>query len=807
VHPFVIFRRLRTRIIVFFVALIGLVQIAAFVLVDSANSTNARQKIESELEFGERIFARLLEQNRDRLSQTARVMAADYGLREAIATNDSATAISALRNHAGRINANMTMLVSLDRDVIADTFAADAGRRQFEFPLLIDRAAQEGSATSIELINGHAYQLVVVPVMAPLPISWIVLGFIVDDQLANELRQLTALEVSFLEYAKVGERWRVLASTLDAEEAALTTQLPALPQAAQVHLIGEGSGQQQVRVIALDHQGDVHLAAVLQRSVAQAVAAFDRLGNTLLALSAATLVLSIIGSFLIALSITRPISELSRAAEKIQRGEYDEAVESTSKDEIGVLATSLNHMREGIAAREEQILRLAYRDTLTELPNRALFNKLLMQAIQSAANTGHVVTVLVMNLDRFRLVNESLGFSVGDHMLKEVGKRLSSVARTGDVVARLGGDEFAMFIENLAPEEAVRCAQKILRALEKPIVYDEQPMDVGASIGLAHFPQHAANAAALLRNADIAMYVAKRNKSGYAVYDQQSASNHERHLSLLSDIRGAIERSELRVFYQPRISLSSSAAAAVEALIRWQHPTRGLIPPSEFVPFAEQTGYIRLITRWVLEESIKQFGRWREKGIDLRISVNISVRDLMNRELPDLVDDLLRRYAMPADMLCLEITESGFMEDPAHAQRVLERLHDLGVHLSIDDYGTGYSSLSYVSRLPVKELKIDRSFVKDMMNDETTSMIVRSTIDLGHSLGLKVVAEGVEDEASYRHLAQLGCDHAQGYFMSKPVPAAELEVWLRESRWGQNAYEPNKTARISLLTSRTAGQG
>ncbi|MBL8270488.1 putative bifunctional diguanylate cyclase/phosphodiesterase [Steroidobacter sp.] len=796
------FRRLRTRIIVFFVALIGLVQIAAFLLVHSANSTNARHKIESELELGERIFARLLEQNRDRLSQTARVMAADFALREAIASNDSATAISALRNHAGRINANMTMLVSLDRNVIADTFAVDTQPRQFEFPFLIDRAAKQGSASSIEIVDGHAYQLVVVPVMAPLPISWIVLGFIVDDEVANELRQLTGLEVSFLEVTSGNNHWRVLASTLDAQRAALTAGLPTLPQAANVHLIGEGEEQQQVRVIALDHLGNPQLVAVLQRSVAEAVAAFEQLGNTLLALGAATLLLSIIGSMLIASSITRPLSKLSKAALKIQRGHYDEAVATTSKDEIGVLATSLNHMREGIAEREDQILRLAYRDSLTELPNRALFNKLLAQAVQDATSGGRLVTVLVMNLDRFRIVNESLGYSVGDHLLREVGLRLQGLARTGDVAARLAGDEFALMIENMTPDEAIRTVQKILRAFERPIAYEDQPLDVSASIGVAHFPQHGGNADALLRNADIAMYVAKRNKSGYAIYDPQQTSNHERHLSLLSDIRGAIERDELRVFYQPRISLSSNAAAAVEALLRWQHPTRGMIPPSDFVPFAEQTGYIRLLTRWVLEESIKQFGRWRAKGIELRISVNVSARDLMGRELPDMVDSLLRKYAMPADMLCLEITESGFMEDPAHAQRMLERLHDLGVHLSIDDYGTGYSSLSYVSRLPVKELKIDRSFVKDMLSGETTLTIVRSTIELGHSLGLKVVAEGVEDEASYRHLASLGCDHAQGYYMSKPLPAADLEVWLRDSRWGQVSYEPNKTARVSLLAPR-----
>jgi diguanylate cyclase (GGDEF)-like protein len=796
------FLRLRTRIIVFFVALLALVQIVAFVFVNAANSTNARQKIDGELQVGERIFARLLEQNRERLSQTARVMAADYGLREAIASNDVDTVISALRNHGGRINANMMVLVSLDRNVVADTFALDTQPHQFEFPMLIDRAAQQGSASSIELINGHAYQVVVVPVLAPLPISWIVLGFIVDNDLAAELRQLTSLEVSFLESTSGpgAGGWRVLASTLGSEGTSLAASLPELPAASDVHLIGVGAGEQQIRVITLDHFGDKTLVAVLQRSVSQAIAAFDNLRKTLIALGALSLLLSVAGSFAIALGITRPISQLSDAAQRMQAGDYSQPVDVTRGDEIGVLATSLNHMREGIAAREHEILRLAYQDTLTDLPNRAKFNERLQHAIDNvAAKTSTGLSVLMMDLDRFKYVNDTLGHNVGDHVLREVGRRLKDLLRKHDMVARLGGDEFAILLESVEPGNAARVAQKILTSLESPIGYLGQPLDVGTSIGIAHYPLHGMDAAILLRNADIAMYVAKRNKSGFATYDPEYDTHQQQHLSLLSDIRRAVENNELRLYYQPKVSLSSSAAAAVEALLRWIHPTRGMIPPAEFIPFAEQTGYIKILTRWVLEESIRQCGKWHASGLCMKVSVNISARDLMNRELPDMIAQLLEKYRTPANLLCLEITESGFIEDPSYAQRVLGRLNALGLQLSIDDYGTGYSSLSYIAQLPVDELKIDRSFVMKMMQDKTTSMIVRSTIELGHSLGLKVVAEGVEDEASYNFLQELGCDHAQGYFMSRPLPPRELEEWLRTSQWGQTKYEPNATARISLL--------
>jgi len=275
------------------------------------------------------------------------------------------------------------------------------------------------------------------------------------------------------------------------------------------------------------------------------------------------------------------------------------------------------------------------------------------------------------------------------------------------------------------------------------------------------------------------MYAAKRNKTGFTTYEQHYDTSQQEHLSLLSELRRAVERNELRLYYQPKVSLRSSHVSAVEALIRWEHPTRGLVSPAQFIPFAEHTGYIKLLTRWVLREAIRQCGEWLREGLALQVSVNISARDLMNRELPEHVAELLAEHDVTPGLLCLEITESGFMDDPGHAQKVLDRLAELGVKLSIDDYGTGYSSLSYIMKLPVQELKIDQSFISRMATDQEISTIVRSTIDLGHNLGLQVVAEGVEDLAVWNMLRTLGCDDAQGYFMSRPLDSRALAAWIR----------------------------
>jgi len=774
-------QRLQTRIIVFFVVLLALVQVAAFSFVNAANSKNAHAKIEEELNVGQRVFARLLDQNADKLKLSARVLAADFAFREAIATHDTGTIASVLANHGARIGADAMVFVDLDGVVISDTLRPGGEPRRFEYPALL-RTDNNDATASMEVLDDRGFQLVAVPVLAPLPIGWVVMGFAVDDAMARDLRKLTELEMSFvLETPRdPQERWRVLASTLSVgEQEALLPQLPARAAAAQRLVLNLSGVDHQALMIPLDRNADARIVAVLHRSLYSALAAFERLRNTLIVLAVLSIALSIVASVVVARNITRPLETLASAAARIEQGDYGEPVRVERSDEIGVLASSLNHMRGGIADREQHILKLAYEDPLTDLANRSRFANTLEAAIEQAAGQRIGLTVLMMDLDRFKYVNDSLGHGVGDHVLREVSLRLKRTVISAECIARLGGDEFAILVRQPGGADFTHEARRIIDALEAPILYEGQPLDVGASIGIAHFPEHGRNAQTLVRNADIAMYAAKRNKTGYAIYESHYDTSQQEHLSLLSELRRAVDRDELRLYYQPKVSLHSANISSVEALIRWEHPKRGLVSPALFIPFAEQTGYIKLLTRWVLREAIRQIGEWLRDGLRLTVSVNISARDLMNRELPEQVADLLAEHGVSPSLLCLEITESGFMEDPAHAQRVLDRLSELGVKLSIDDYGTGYSSLSYLMRLPVQELKIDRSFISRMASDPEIATIVRSTIDLGHNLNLKVVAEGVEDVAAWKMLRVLGCDDAQGFFMSKPLEGRALVAWIR----------------------------
>jgi diguanylate cyclase (GGDEF)-like protein len=782
-------RRLQTRIIVFFVALLALVQVAAFWIVNAANSNNARAKVEEELNVGQRVFERQLQQNAEKLKLAARVLTADFAFREAIATHDNRTITSVLTNHGARIGADAMVFVDLEGVVIADTLRPQADPHAFEYPALVtsDREdARSGMAnssmanSSMEILDGRAFQLVAVPVQAPLPIGWVVMGFAVDDALARDLRQLTELEVSFA--LDDHGTWRVLASTLGAgEQRALLAGMPQRSDTVSRLLLKLTGGDHQALVIPVDDNDDARIVAILHRSLDSALAAFERLRNTLIVLAVLSLALSIVGSIAVARSITRPLETLAGAASRIEHGDYIEPVNLQRADEIGVLASSFNHMRGGIAEREGRILKLAYEDPLTDLANRSRFSNELAGAIAAAERDKFRLTILMMDLDRFKYVNDTLGHGVGDHVLREVSLRLKRTVSGAECIARLGGDEFAILLRHPRDTDCSGVARAILAALEDPILYEDQPLDVGTSIGIAHYPEHGRDAQTLVRNADIAMYAAKRGKSGYALYDPHYDTSQQEHLSLLGELRRAVERNELRLYYQPKISLHSANISSVEALLRWEHPQRGLIPPGVFIPFAEQTGYIKLLTRWVMREAVRQCGEWLRDGLRLAVSVNISARDLMNRDLPGEVGALLAEHQVPAALLCLEITESGFMEDPAHAQKVLDRLSELGVRLSIDDYGTGYSSLSYIMKLPVQELKIDQSFISRMASDEEIATIVRSTIDLGHNLGLKVVAEGVENRSVWNMLRSLGCDDAQGFFMSRPLSPAALSLWVRSN--------------------------
>ncbi len=475
------------------------------------------------------------------------------------------------------------------------------------------------------------------------------------------------------------------------------------------------------------------------------------------------------------------------AVEAMKAGAHDYIMKGNMKRLVPAIKRELHEaeVRRERRQAEETIRHLAYYDLLTDLPNRVSLHDRLQQAILDGQREGHPVAFLLLDLDRFKEINDTLGHHRGDFLLQEVGTRLRGAIWEPDIVARLGGDEFAVLLLRLAAAEHINVVvRKIIKALEAPFVIEGLPIAVEASIGSALYPDHGANADSLIQRADIAMYAAKQTGSGYAIYAPKLDQHSPRKLALMGELRRAIENDQLCLYYQPKVSLKTGRVIGVEALARWQHPEHGFIPPDQFIAPAERTGLIRPLTLWVFHTAQSQCMAWHQAGTALGMAINLSARNLHDPQLPDQLAELIKRCGPSPIMLELEITESTIMADPARAMDILTRLRAMGIRFAIDDFGTGYSSLSYLKKLPVDTIKIDRSFVMHMVTHQDDAVIVRSTVEMAHHLGLKVVAEGVENRETWDRLVELGCDAAQGYYMCRPIPADELTRWLSESPFG-----------------------
>ena len=744
---------LRTRIAVTFLLLLAAVLAAALGAVSATNHSNAEREVQRQLDVGTSVFSRLLESNRRQLTQAAQAVASDYGFREAVATRDTDTLVSVLENSGKRIGAAMVVLTSLDGDVIAASGShAKAGT---PFPLSPEQRSLAGdSATSLMVDNGRIYQLVTVSVRSPLPVAWIAMGFELDDQAAHELADITGLAVTLS--VNSGGHWTNVVSTV--------------PPGAV------GQSDVVARRIEMSKWGNAEVVAILSRSLADARAPFERLTNVLFLIAAVSLIASALAAFWLARNITSPLRDLTQAVDRMRAGTYDVALRVHRRDELGVLAEGLQLMQTAVQSRDRSIRTLAYEDTLTGLMNRTAFGAALSQALTGAA--GAPIGVAVINLDRFRRINEHLGYSVGDAVLIKMAARLAAVPSVNSAVARLAADQFAAFTRLRDAAGLQAWGTSLVMALADPVFVEAQPIDIAATLGLALAADGQTLADELMRCADLALEHARREKRALAVYEAALKPAARDQLSLLGELRHAVEHDELRLFFQPKIELKTGRVTGAEVLLRWQHPTRGLLNPVDFIPFAEQTGFIRRLTRWTLDHAIAQGAEWQRAGKALELAVNISVEDIGDVRLDSRIASLLTRHQLPPALLTLELTESGFIEDPTRALRTLDAIAALGVSLSIDDFGTGYSSLSHLARMPVHEVKIDRSFVHGLDSDPEFAPVVRSAIDMGHGLGLKVVAEGIETEEAAVRLRDFGCDIAQGYWYAKPMPLAAFETWL-----------------------------
>lgn len=768
----------QARIASVLIMLLLIVVFAVFLAVKAATQDAVRKQAQAQLEVGTRVFEGLLEMRGKRLRDAVQLLSTDFGFRDAVASADSATIRSALLNHGARINASDMFLLGMDGTVMASTVAQIPEGSPFPYIEALRELKGKNQSMLIVPLQGQPHLLVESTVMAPLPIARVVMGFSMDGDLAQELRSLSGLQVSFLSIVHQ-QPGQMISTQPDPLFDSLRSVMmnPPGDEAQMTEHQNQSFLSKTLRLGSVsDSDGEV--VALLQSPLDQAMQAFAPLDKTLFWITVLALAGSLLGTLLLARSLSRPVSALANAARRIGEGDYTTPVVMERSDELGLLASAINLMQSGIAEREVQLAHNALHDPLTGLPNRAL----VMERLGSAVSARRPVALLYLGIDNFRAISSSIGLEGVEQLLRLISEQLKLPLRPGDTVARLSDNEFLLLVHNAETDSAVAVADRLQQLLVKPQRIGEQDIAMDACIGIAAYPADGDSAAELLRRASIARQDAAQLPGRLQVYVEGRDVAHQRQISLIRDLRQAPRNGELALHYQPKLDIRNGRVTQAEALLRWQHPQFGSVSPAEFIVLAERTGSIQLLTNWVIEEALRQLAEWARRGLVLQLSVNISADDLVDSNLADRVSALLKLHRVPAEQLIFEITESAIMREPEQSLKVLNRLREFGISLSVDDFGTGYSSLAHLKRLPVQELKIDQSFVRDLDETSEDAVIVRSTIEMSHNLGLKVVAEGVEYEHSLRLLERWQCDTAQGYLISRPLNAVAFEAWIARSQ-------------------------
>jgi diguanylate cyclase (GGDEF)-like protein len=764
----------QARIAGVLIALLVIVVVAVFLAVRAATGDAVRLQAQTQLEVGSRVFEDLMDMRGKRLRDGLQLLSADFGFRDAVTSSDASTIRSVLLNHGGRIGASDMFLLGMDGTVIASTVPEVVETVKFPFDRALRDAKRKGQSMVIVPGAGVPHLLVESTVLAPLPVGRVVMGFTLDADFAQALRSMSGLEVSFLSVEN-----GVPGQLITTQPAALNASLITLmlnDARGQIGMTENGGFSFLSQTMVLDNidgaRGQVF--ALLQSPIDKALMAFAPLDEKLFWISIIALLASLIGTLVLARSVSLPVRALALAAKRIGDGDYKTPVTMARSDELGMLAQAINAMQQGIAVREDQLAHNALHDAVTGLPNRAL----AMERLGSSIAAERSMALLYLGIDNFPAISEACGASGMDQLLHNVAQLLKDTLRPNDTLARITATEFLLLLDQTGSDGAVAIADKVQRLLAQAQHIDNHDVTIESSIGIVGYPEHGTAATELFQRAAIARRDAATLPGRLQVYQDGRDLAHQRQIRLIRDLRNAPKKGELMLHYQPKLDIRQGVVRQAEALLRWQHPQFGNVSPAEFIVLAERTGSIQILTNWVIEESMRQMAEWARRGLVIQVSVNISADDLLAGDLAGRVASLLRLYRVPAEQLIFEITESAVMREPEQALTVLNRLRDLGISLSVDDFGTGYSSLAHLKRLPVQELKIDQSFVRNLDETSEDAVIVRSTIEMSHNLGLKVVAEGVEYEHSLKLLEHWQCDTAQGYLISRPLTAVAFEAWM-----------------------------
>ena len=767
------FRSLSTRLTVQFALLFAAAMLAVSAALSTFIAGAASREVEGQLQSSGAVYDRLWQQRAHELQNAALLLAHDFGFRAAVATGDEATMQSALGNAAARLRVKSAFIVTADGRVTAIDRSIPPG----ETARLWD-PLDEGRLTGVSVLSGRPRQLVAAPIMAPTLIGWVVFAADLDPREMRGLERLSAIPLHAAVLARSGGRWSEAAGSmtpLSAASAALAQKHVRTGAAFEMRL---GDEKSIVLAKALPTFSDSERAVLLLAyPKSQALADARKLQVGLAVMTLLGLLLMGFATWRAAGRITQPLARLDEAAGRLATGEHVQ-VRVRGTDELARLATSFNEMVGKIVEREQRITQLAFNDVLTGLPNRTMFHQQLEQLFCASLGNGGMFALHCLDLDQFKVINDTLGHPAGDALLVEAAQRLRQAAR-GHFVGRLGGDEFVVLQSVGEQRDAIdRLAREILAAIAQPFSIEGNELIPSTSIGIAIAPDDGRDGGTLLRNADLALYRAKEAGRGtYAFFEESLNERAQERRQLETDLRVAIERGEFELHYQPLFDLEHNCVCSFEALIRWNHPKRGLVSPVDFVPVAEDTGLIVPIGAWVIREACAEAARWPEQ---IRIAVNVSPVQFHRGALHETIVGALAASGLAPGRLEVEITESIFLEGSEATLRLLHALRSIGVRVALDDFGTGYSSLSYLQSFPFDKLKIDRIFIHNLLTREGASAIVRAITELAHALNIETTAEGVEETAQLMELRAHGCSSVQGFLFAEPMTAAEVDRLFRE---------------------------
>ncbi|MCL1120286.1 bifunctional diguanylate cyclase/phosphodiesterase [Shewanella seohaensis] len=752
----------RARLILVFFTVLTLVQLAtAFSVLTATQRDNFLQQQKS-LEIGANVFLEVLSNRGTQLSQSLSVLSADFGFKRAIATREQETIESVLSNHGARIGADAAILLSPKGELLTSSLP---GLTQDDIQSLFELATSNTNALAILDFDHASYQFVLQPVKAPTLIAWVGMGFLLDEKVASQAKAITGIDVSFVN--KTNGRTEIASTLSSAEQQSVLAQKNRFPSLLTMPSEYIPADYLSMAIKLYEHNG--RQLALLHQSNLKWQQSYLHLRNNMLLIFALTLALAIAIAIWLSGSLTEPVHRLVQYARKIGQGLQPESIQGAPA-ELRVLANSLSLMREDIEAREKDLLYQSRHDSLTGLLNRFAAKQHLTDLNQDLSGT-----IVLLDIKHFRHINDIIGFANADSLLLLFARRLEQLAPTADMLARLDGDSFLLlYRQGIGGDQLL----KSLDMLEAPFPIQGSNISLTVRAGLLEIDGNGADIDVLLRRAEIALNQACLQELRIVSYREGDDEKYQRELTLIRDLPIGLALDQLYLVFQPKVNLPLNQCTGAEALIRWQHPTLGFIPPDEFIQLAENSGNIDIVSQWVLKQAIKQLVTWQQQGLALKLAINLSAHDLLDTRLPNQIANLLKDNHLQPGALCIEVTEGAVMKDAQTVVGVLQRFRDMGVSVAIDDFGTGHSSLAYLKLLPVDEVKIDRSFIQNMHLNSQDAMIVNTSIQLIHGLGFSVVAEGVEEREGVDILRHLNCDLIQGYVYSKPLKAAEFDQWF-----------------------------